>query len=222
MVKTKKGDFIEIDFTATIKDGNVFDTTLESEAKKRGLMKEGEKQEGEKKFNPFRLCIGEEMILKGLDNELTDKEIGKEYTIELNPEKAFGKRNPKLIKIFSLGSFVKKRMMPEPGQYVNINDMVAKVMNVSGGRVVVDFNNPLADKIVVYKVKINKIIEDEKEKIDAIANFYFVDYEIREKESKDNEKKQNKGYILVVKGNKIEALEKKIKNVLPELEISYQ
>lgn len=211
--KTKKGDFIEIDFTATIKEGNVFDTTFESEAKKHGLIHEEKKED--KRFKPFRLCIGEEMILKSLDEQLDDKETGKNYSIEFSPEKAFGKRNPKLIKIFSLGSFTKKGMMPEPGQYLNINDMIAKVMSVSGGRVVVDFNNPLADKFVVYNFKINKIINDEKEKIDAIADFYFVNYEIKEKEDK-------KGYILIIKGNKIEPIEKKIKKVLPDLEIVYK
>jgi peptidylprolyl isomerase len=227
MVKTKKGDFIEIDFIARVKDGGVFDTTIESEAKEAGLLKEGEKR----KFEPFKLCLGEEMILHGLDLQLTGKEPEKEYEVELKPQEAFGKRNPKLIKIISLGGFLKKGMNPVPGTFVNINDMAAKIMSVSGGRVVVDFNNPLADKIVVYKVKIKRVIKDKKEKIDALAKFYFKDYEIKEEETKDKESKDKEGkdkevkerkFSLVVKAKKLDLIEKNIKKLFPSLEISYQ
>ncbi len=216
--KIKKGDFVEIDFTARIKEGKVFDTTLESEAAKAGMLKEDNEKE-RRKYKPFRLCVGEEMLLHGLDSGLVDKELEKWYEIELTPEEAFGKRNAKLIKTFSLGSFVKKGMMPVPGEFVNVNDMVAKIMNVSGGRVVLDFNNPLADKTVVYKLKINKKLTDEKEKIDTMAGFYFVSYEIKEKQDKQASKKE---FILVVKGKKIDSVDKRIKKVLPALEIDYE
>jgi FKBP-type peptidyl-prolyl cis-trans isomerase 2 len=206
--KTKKGDFVELDFVAKVKNGNVFDTTIEEEAKKAGLFNENNKES----FKPFKLCIGKDMILHGLDIQLGDKELRKEYEIELEPEKAFGKRNPKLVKIFSLGVFVKKGMTPEPGAFVNINNMVAKILSVSSGRVVADFNNPLADKTVVYKFKIKSFVEDEKEKVNAVADFYFKDYEIKEKEGK---------FELFVKGKKIDAVDKSIKEIFPDLEIVY-
>ncbi len=224
MVKTKKGDFIEIDFVARIKDGDVFDTTIESEAKKAGLLKEnenekekdGEQEKKEKRiFEPFRLCIGQDMILHGLDEQLSEKEEGKEYDLELEPKDAFGKRDPKLIKTISLSGFVKRGMMPTPGEFLNINDVVAKIINVSGGRVVVDFNNPLSDKIIMYKFKITRIIKEEREKVESIAKFYFINYEIKEKDNKS-------GFILVVKDKKSGDLDKKIKETLPKLEISYQ
>ena len=206
--KTKKGDFVEIEFVAQVKDGAIFDTTKEEEAKKAGLLNEKNKDN----FKPFKLCIGKDMILHGLDTKLEDKEIGKEYEIELKSEEAFGKRNPKLIKVFSSGSFVKKGMAPEPGAFVNINNMVAKILSVSGGRVIVDFNNPLADKTIIYKIKINKIIEDEKEKIMSVADFYFKDCEVKPGE---------RGFELSVKGKKIDEIDKAIKEIFPKLSITY-
>lgn len=214
MVKLKNNDFIEIDFTARIREGSLFDTTIEAEARKEYLIKEGEQRE----FKPVKICLGQNMILPGIDKALIDKEDGKEYNIELKPEEAFGKRNPKYIKILSLSSFLKKGMMPQPNSFININDILAKVVSVSGGRVVVDFNNPLSDKFIVYNIKINKIITDEKEKIDTLAHFYFEKYEI--KENKDEQGKNN--YELIVEGKKNEKIEKKFKETLPELKISYK
>jgi len=209
MEKIKKGDFVEFDFTAKVKDGEVFDTSIEDEAKKHNLIDE----KHNKKFEPLRICVGLGMTLKGVDNALINKEPGKEYEIEIPPQDAFGKRNPGLIKIFSLSSFTQKGMMPERGVFINLNGLLAKIVSVSGGRVVVDFNNPLADKYVIYKIKINRIISEEKEKIECIAKFYFEEYEIEEKEKK---------FELIVKGKKIANIEKKIKELFPDLEIRYQ
>ena len=36
------------------------------------------------------VCVGKEMILPGFDNALSDKEIGKQYSVELSPKEAFG------------------------------------------------------------------------------------------------------------------------------------
>ncbi len=214
MVKLKNNDFIEIDFTARIKEGLLFDTTMESEAKKEGIIKEGEQRD----FKPVKICLGQNMILPGIDKALIDKEDEKEYKIELKPEEAFGKRNPRYIKILSLSSFLKKGMMPQPNSFININDILAKVVSVSGGRVVVDFNNPLSDKEVVYKIKINKIISDEKEKIETLAKFYFGKYEIKE----NNAEQGKKIHELIVEGEKNEKLDKKLKEILPELKITYK
>jgi FKBP-type peptidyl-prolyl cis-trans isomerase 2 len=60
-------------------------------------------------------------------------------------------------------------------------------MSVSGGRVSLDFNHPLAGKEIVYEVKINKQIKDLKEKVEAITEFLFrqpMKFEINEKDKK--------------------------------------
>lgn len=163
-MKTKNGDFIEIEFVASTEDGTVFDTNMEEEARKIGV-KEGD-------FKPFRLCIGQGMIVKGMDKALEDKETDKEYIIELVPEEAFGKRDPRLIKTVPLSAF---NEMPRQGMFININSIVAKVVSVTGGRVLVDLNNPLAGKKVSYKFKINKIIVDNDEKIKIVAEKFDLE-----------------------------------------------
>ena len=55
--------------------------------------------------------------------------------------------------------------MPKVGEIVEINGMLATIRNITGGRVIVDFNHPLAGKTLIYEVKIVKKIDDPLEKI---------------------------------------------------------
>jgi len=169
-MKTKKNDFIELDFTARIKDGNVFDTTSKEEALKDGLISKDDKRE----LRPMVLRIGKRMIVKGLDDALEDKETGKDYEVELAPENAFGKRDPKMMRAFPLDVF---RERPMAGMLVNVDGVIAKVMSVAGGRAMLDFNSPLAGKNIVYKFRINGIVEKDVEKIQALAKMLGLDAE---------------------------------------------
>ncbi|MCL6500594.1 MAG: peptidylprolyl isomerase [Candidatus Pacearchaeota archaeon] len=164
-MRTRKGDFVELDFIASIKEGNIFDTTLQEEAKKAGLFDERRKHE----FKPLMICIGEGMVIRGLDKELEDKEVGQEYTIEIAPKDAFGQRLSNLIKTVPLSAFKEK---PSPGMFINVDGLIGKVINVTGGRTLIDLNNPLAGKVVIYKFRINKIIEDNAENIKTIGKLY--------------------------------------------------
>lgn len=195
-MKTKKGDFIELDFSAYV-NGSLFDTTRKEDAEKMGL--------DPKKAEPVVVCIGEGMLLKGLDNELENKEVGKDYEIVLKPEAAFGKRDAKLIKPVSLSSFKEK---PYVGMLVNVDGFVAKVVSIAGGRALIDLNNPLAGKEITYKFKINSIIEENDKKIKAIAKMFDIGIEKIE---------ENKIYIKDLKKLRKEILDlfrKKIKDLV--------
>jgi len=159
----KKGDFIEIKFTGRIKGGKIFDSNIKEDlasAKIQG--------------NPsgFVFAVDEGMFVKGVDKFLVGKELG-EYNIELKPEDAFGKRNPKLIQMVPLRNFIESKMNPIPGAMFNFDGRLAKILTVSGGRVMVDFNNPIAGKEVEYKIIIEKVIDDVKQKVDALNDFFF-------------------------------------------------
>ena len=173
----KKGDFIELEYTGRIKDGEVFDTTDEKIAKEAGIYKK------EFSYGPVIICLGEGHILKGIDQALIGKEIG-EYKIELPPEKAFGKRDAKLLKLVPLSAFKEHKIEPVPGMQVIVDGVLATIKTVSGGRCLVDFNHPLAGRFVEYDVKILRKIEDTKEKIEALLKLYKIDAEVHKKDEK--------------------------------------
>jgi len=196
-MKTKKHDFVELDFSAYTKEGLLFDTTRQEDAKRAGIEKGH--------FEPIVVCIGEGMVLKSLDKALENKEVGKDYELVLKPEEAFGKRIPQLIKTFPISAFTEK---PIPGMFVDVNGIVGKVISVTSGRVVVDLNNPLAGKEVIYKFRINRIINENKKKIEAIAKIFNL-------EIKDIEEKEGKVIISLKNKNiSIEAFKKKVKELV--------
>lgn len=202
-MKTKAKDFIEFDFTARIKDDAIFDTTMGDVALKEGLIQKEDKE----RFKPMRLCIGEGMVVKGLDIELEDKEIGKEYSISLNSEQSFGKRQTNLIKTFPISAF---KQMPYPGMIVNVDGLMAKILSVNSGRAMMDFNNPLSGKDIIYYFIIRRIISDNKEKLDAFIKAYGI-------KIKSIESEGDKGKILLdgkYPKQVIEEISKKIKEVM--------
>ena len=158
-----KGNFIEIEFTGKVKDGEIFDSNIK---------KDLEKINSGTQAKPFIFCLGEGMFLKGIENFLVDKKLGK-YEIELSPEKAFGKRNSNLIQLIPMKVFKEQKVGPVPGAMFNFDGRPAKILTVSGGRVIADFNNPLAGKTVVYNINVKRKVEDLNKKIKALIDFFF-------------------------------------------------
>ncbi|MBT6690117.1 peptidylprolyl isomerase [archaeon] len=172
-----KNDFIEIDFTGKITSTNeIFDTTKEADAKSQGFKTEG--------IKPQIISVGHEMLPKGFDADIEGKEEGKEYTLDLKPEEAFGKRNKDLIRMIPTKHFHEQKIAPERGMSLNLDGQIVKVLSSDKGRTLADFNNPLAGKPITYIYKINKKITNQKEKIIALQDFFFrqiFDYEVEEK-----------------------------------------
>lgn len=162
----KKGTFIEIEYIGKIKETNkVFDTTSEEIAKKENIFNPNIK------YSPIIICIGEHQILPELDEQLEDKEIGK-YEFDIPPEKAFGKKNPKLMHLISTTQFKKQNITPYPGLQINLDGIIGTIRTVTPGRAIIDFNHPLAGKNLHYIIEIKKIITDNKQKLDSLISFY--------------------------------------------------
>ena len=170
----QKNDFIEIEFTGKIKDVEVFDSNIPEELKKLNPNKNAK---------PFVFPLGQDMFLKGIEQYLMGKEVGS-YEIELSPKDAFGFRDPALIQMIPMRVFIEHKINPVPGAVLTFDNRFGKVLTVSGGRVMIDFNGPLAGKDVVYTVKVSRKVEDINEKIKALIEFLFrreLKYKIQDK-----------------------------------------
>jgi len=158
----KKKDFVEIEYTGKYKDtGEVFDTTNAETAKKAKIYNE------KTEYKPIVICIGEKHIIKGIDDFLEGKEPG-EYKLDLKPEDAFGKKDPKLMRMIPMSKFREQNITPVPGLRLNIDGYIGTVRSVSSGRTIVDFNHPLAGKELTYEIKVNKIVTDKKTQIESL------------------------------------------------------
>jgi len=161
----QKGDFILVDYVAKVKEtGEVFDTTIEETAKKERLYKEGEI------YEPKLVVIGEGWVLKTLDESLTTMEVEKATSVEISPQKAFGERDPEKVKRVPLRHLTAKGITPNLGMRVEYNEKMATVRALGAGRVLLDFNPPLAGKTLVYEVSVKKKLETANEKIAALIH----------------------------------------------------
>lgn len=155
METVKRNDFVEIKYTGYA-NGNVFDSNIEEDLKKI-----------DPQAKPILnvVIVGQKMLIDGFDNAIEGKEIGKEYEIKISPKDGFGDRKTNLVKTIPLSVFRDKNTDPRPGMVLYLDNVIAKIMSVSGARVLVDFNNPLAGKEVTYKFKIVRKVTDDREKI---------------------------------------------------------
>jgi peptidylprolyl isomerase len=162
----QKGDFILINYTGKIKETNeVFDTTNEETAKKEHLHKEGEI------YEPKLVVIGEGWVLKALDEGLTAMEPDKTQSVEIAPEKAFGPRDPEKVKRVPLKQLLAKDVHnPTIGMRIDYGGKMAIIRFIGAGRVLLDFNPPLAGKTLIYEVTVNKKLETSEEKIVALIH----------------------------------------------------
>ena len=133
----QNGDMVEIEYTGTLADGSVFDSS-----KDRG---------------PFQFVIGAGTAITGFDNEIRGMKVGESKKFTLAPEQAYGQYDPSLIKSMPIG-FVPK------GENVTIGDTItlfngqayfpAKVIEMNTTNITFDLNAPLAGQTLTFDVKL--------------------------------------------------------------------
>ena len=157
----KKGDFIELDYTGKTKDeGLVFDTTKQSVADEAHL-------HVHKAFKPIVVCVGEGHVLPGVDTRLVGLAFG-QHTFAVPAEEAFGKKSAKLLQLIPRKVFKEQNVQPMVGMEINVDNQVGVIKTVSGGRIIVDFNHPLASKDLIYDVEIKRKVDDQLEQVKAL------------------------------------------------------
>ncbi len=201
----KKNDVVTIKYTGRVKkSGRVFDTTSEKIAKENNVWN--------KKivYCPVTIITGQGFLIPGLDEELEGKKVGESFSAEIPPEKAFGKKRSELIKLIPGRMFKKQDVKPSPGMSVMVDNSPGTIVTVSPGRVVVDFNHPLAGKVLEYDVEVVEKVTSPKKIVDSILVFLFG-----EEHGFSVEKKKKKIIIKCDKEIK-ESLQKKIKELVKE------
>src|SRR2546429_935414 len=155
----KAGDFLLVNFTLKVKEsGETVDTTYDAVAKDTHLHRE------DSTYGPRFIILGEGWLPKGLEDSLVGADIGKQTTVELPPDKGFGARDPAKMRLVPLRRF-REQGIPSPGAQIELDGRPATVRAVGAGRVQVDYNHPLAGRTLIYEVSIEKVVEDDNEKV---------------------------------------------------------
>ncbi|MEM5790493.1 MAG: FKBP-type peptidyl-prolyl cis-trans isomerase [Candidatus Aenigmatarchaeota archaeon] len=163
----KTGDFVYIDYIGRIKEtGEIFDLTKEDIARENGIY------DPKFKYRPIPVIVDSDLLIKGLSKALKEMKIGEKKKVEIKASDAFGERKEELIKIVPESIFKEQNIEPTPGYFVSIGGVKGRIISVSGGRVKVDFNHPLAGKTLEYEIEIVKEVKDKEGKIKSIVCYF--------------------------------------------------
>ena len=160
-----KGSLILVDYTAKVKDSDeVFDTTIEEDAKKHSIHEENVK------YQPKLVSIGEVSypVLKGLDEALSKTAVGDKLTVEVTPDKGFGERDSgkvRMIPIRKLGEDAEKVSV---GDTIEVDNKRGIIRFIGSGRVQIDYNHRYAGKTILFDVNVLKSLDSPNDKVDGI------------------------------------------------------
>ena len=167
MADSKK--VIRLNYKAYIADSDkLYDTTYEDVAKDAGVYNE------KVTYKPMSYIVGSNKLFPALDKAIADAKVGVEFTVEVPAEEGAGARNPKLMETHNINEFYRAEIMPQPGLTVTLGNRTGTILKVGAGRVVVDFNNPLAGHDLKYVMTVAEELTEPAAKAAAIVEADFA------------------------------------------------
>lgn len=161
----EKGSLILVDYTARVKDTDeIFDTTSEEEAKKHSI------HDPLVSYAPKLVSIGDMTypVLAGFGEALAGASAGEKLAIEVTPDKGFGERDPKKVRMIPTRKLGDDAEKVSVGDMVEIDDKKGIIRFIGSGRVQIDYNHRYAGKTIVYDASVTKLLETPEDKVGGI------------------------------------------------------
>jgi FKBP-type peptidyl-prolyl cis-trans isomerase 2 len=138
----KNGDKVKIEYTGTLEDGTIFDSSADH-------------------GNPLEFEVGSGQVIKGFDDAILGMKEGEEKQFSIEPADAYGEHDPTLVQrvpreIFPQDAELVPGLLFEAGLPTG-EKVPATITDVQGGIVSVDLNHPLAGKKLNFKIKVSVI-----------------------------------------------------------------
>jgi len=138
----KNGDKVKIEYTVTLEDGTIFDSSADH-------------------GNPLEFEVGSGQVIKGFDDAILGMKEGEEKQFSIEPADAYGEHDPTLVQkvpreIFPQDAELVPGLLFEAGLPTG-EKVPATITDVQGGIVSVDLNHPLAGKKLNFKIKVSTI-----------------------------------------------------------------
>ena len=142
MTEAKAGDKAKVHFTGYLEDGAVFGSTMNEE--------------------PFEFKLGEKNMLPGFENAVIGMEKGETKTISLPPEEAYGDHKKELVHMMERSGFPKEINL-EIGKRLSVRTQdgkqtVVTIKDIAEDHIVIDENDPLAGKTLIFKIELVEIL----------------------------------------------------------------
>lgn len=140
---SNEGKTVKIHYKGTLDDGEVFDSSYD-----RG--------------EPIEFVVGSGKVIKGFDDAVKDMEVGEKKTIHLEPDEAYGDKDPALVQTIPLSEIPNSEDLPDSGTiYFQTPDgqpIPAEIVEKDDEKVVFDMNHPMAGKPLNFELELVEVI----------------------------------------------------------------
>jgi peptidylprolyl isomerase len=144
MKKVENGHFVKVDYTGTLENGDIFDTSKNS--------------------HPIEVEVGAGKVIKGFEDALVGMGKDEKKTFTLTPAEGYGERDEKLEHSF-MRSDLPDGFDPRVGQILALQhpqgaQVPAKVKYTDAEKITVDLNHPLAGETLTFQIEVVEINDE--------------------------------------------------------------
>jgi peptidylprolyl isomerase len=132
------GLYISVNYTGTLQNGEVFDTSHGSQ--------------------PLEVQMGGGQLIEGFERELMGMSLNDKKKFTLSPEDAYGQRDESLTREFARAD-IPSEMNPEVGMTIALQTpegrrMPAWITHLDEDKLSVDLNHPLAGETLTFEIEV--------------------------------------------------------------------
>lgn len=138
----KIGDRVKIEYTGTLDDGTIFDSSSDH-------------------GSPLEFEVGSGQVIKGFDDAIVGMNEGEEKQFNIAPAEAYGEHDSTLVQkvpraIFPPDAELAPGLLFEAGLPTG-EKVPATITEINEGVVSVDLNHPLAGKRLTFKIRVSSV-----------------------------------------------------------------
>jgi len=142
MSTAKKGNIVKVHYTGMLESGEIIDTSQDED--------------------PLQFTIGKGEVISGLEEAVIGMQEGESKKTKISSEKAYGSHRKEMVATVEKEKFP-QHIQPEVGQRLKVvqsNGTATRVTvtEVSGSKVTLDANHPLAGKNLIFNITLLEVV----------------------------------------------------------------
>lgn len=142
MKQASNGDTVKVHYTGRLEDGTIFDSSVNRQ--------------------PLQFIIGENQVIRGLEQSVIGMATGESKTAKIAAEDAFGPHRMELVLQVDRGQF-SEELEPQVNKQVQVSredgqTFAATITDVSEPTVTLDANHPLAGKDLTFDLQLVDVV----------------------------------------------------------------
>ncbi|MBS3162566.1 FKBP-type peptidyl-prolyl cis-trans isomerase [Candidatus Woesearchaeota archaeon] len=138
MKTAKNGDKVKVEYTLTLDDGQVVDTS--------------------KGRDPLEFTLGEGHVIKGFNDAVVGMKVNEEKDFKVEPKDGYGEPRPDM-KLKLPRQNLSKEQTPQVGMIIGMTmqdgrKAMGKIFEVTEEHLGIDLNHPLAGEVLNFHIKL--------------------------------------------------------------------